>query len=263
MEDAGKMFNDGAAYERIMGQWSRKVGAPFLEWLAVPPGQSWLDVGCGNGAFSEVIQTQAAPLSLTGLDPSEGQIIYARNRTAAQPARFLVGDAQALPFGEAGFDAAVMALVIAFVPDPARAVAELARVTRPGGLVATYMWDLPGGGLPLAPLYRTMKSMGTTLDMPPSAEVSRREALAELWQGAHLQQVETQVIRIAVTFRDFEEFWNTMTPTVGPQAKVMAALDAPVRDELRQRLRASLPTAPDGSIAYESVANAVKGRVPG
>src|SRR5882672_146450 len=129
-----------------MGRWSQRAGEIFLDWLDPPKGLRWLDVGCGNGAFTEVLIDRCAPAAVTAIDPSEGQLAYARTRPAAKLAQFQLGEAQALPFADGSFDAAVMALVIAFVPDPAKAVAELARVVRPGGLVATYMWDMIGGG---------------------------------------------------------------------------------------------------------------------
>ncbi len=173
-------FTDGEAYERLMGRWSGLVGRQFLEWLAVPPGMNWLDAGCGNGAFTEEIATHAAPAAIIGIDPAESQIAYAIKRPGAKPAKFQLGDAQALPFANDSFDAAVTALVIAFIPDPAKAVAELSRVVRPGGWVASYMWDLPGGGLPLQPMYAAMRKMGLSPPLPPSFEFSRREAMQEL-----------------------------------------------------------------------------------
>jgi ubiquinone/menaquinone biosynthesis C-methylase UbiE len=140
MAEAHKLFTDGEAYERMMGRWSRLVGEAFLDWLALPSGLRCLDVGCGNGAFTEVLIARCAPATVSGLDPSEEQIAYARQRPGAKPAEYRVGDALALPFVDGSFDAALMALAIVFVPDPVKAVAEMVRVVRPGGWVATYMW---------------------------------------------------------------------------------------------------------------------------
>jgi ubiquinone/menaquinone biosynthesis C-methylase UbiE len=254
-------FTDGEAYERLMGRWSRMVGGPFLKWLDVPKGLRWLDAGCGNGAFTEEIISHCAPAAVTGIDPSEGQIAYARTRPGTQQADYHIGDAQALPFGNANFDVAVMALAIAFIPDPAKAVAEMVRVARPGGLVATYMWDLPGGGLPLNPVFGALKSMDLAPPQPPSADVSRREALHQLWVNAKLQAVATEVFRISVTFANFDDFWESNALPAGPQGKFIQSLAPAAKADLRQRLRDRLPTSPDGRIAYESFANAVKGRL--
>ena len=131
-------FDDGAAYERMMGVWTRLVGQIFLDWLAPPQNLKWLDVGCGNGAFTELIVERCAPAEVQGIDPSEGQLAFARTRPAARKAEFRLGDAMALPFPAKSFDAAVMALVLVFVPEPAKGVAEMARVVRPGGNLVAF-----------------------------------------------------------------------------------------------------------------------------
>lgn len=133
-------FDDGAAYERYMGKWSQLAGETFLDWLAPKSGLRWLDVGCGNGAFTEMLVERCAPVSVQGIDPSEGQLAYARTRPASRVAQFRQGDAIAQPFPDDTFDAAVMPLVIFFVPDPAKGVAEMARVVCPGGTVTAYAW---------------------------------------------------------------------------------------------------------------------------
>lgn len=165
-----------------MGRWSRFVGRAFLEWLDAPKGLRWLDVGCGNGAFTEELIARCSPATVTGIDPSDDQLAYARKRPGAKTAEFQVGDAQRLPFGNDDFDVAVMALVISFLTEPAQAAAEMTRVVRPGGLVATYMWDSPGGGAPVDPIYVAMESMGMTSVRPPNPTVSRREAMQQLWE---------------------------------------------------------------------------------
>jgi ubiquinone/menaquinone biosynthesis C-methylase UbiE len=260
-EDPTVQFTDGAAYEVLMGRWSRKAGVKFLSWSQIPPGLSWLDVGCGNGAFTEEIISHAAPKAVMGIDPAPAQIDHAKARAAVSSAHFQVGDALNLPVADGQFDVGVMALVIAFLSDPARGVAELKRVVRREGYVATYMWDLPGGGVPLSPFYREMKAMGFPPPMPQSAEISRLAALRDLWQGAGLREVETTVIRIMVHHENFDAFWASNTLPVGPQAERLRALSPAQLAELRHRLHQALPAAPDGGISYESFANAVKGRV--
>src|ERR1051325_509974 len=155
-------FADGAAYERYMGKWSQLAGEAFLDWLAPKSGLRWLDVGCGNGAFTEMLVERCAPASVHGLDPSEGQLAYARTRPAARVAQFRQGDAMALPFPGGAFGPGVMPLVIFFVPDPAAGVAEMARVVCPGGVVTAYAWDMEGGGFPYGTLKEEMRELGVT-----------------------------------------------------------------------------------------------------
>lgn len=261
--NAPKLFSSGDDYELQMGQWSRPVGEQFVAWLDVPAGLRWADVGCGNGAFAQVIFNRARPSFVAGVDPSEGQIDYARKRIGAANAKFDVGDAQNLPFADASFDVSAMALVIAFVPDTARAVAEMKRVTRPGGWVGTYMWDMMAGGVPVRPVYEALRKMGYDPALPPRAEASRREAMQDYWQKAGLQDVETTVIRIDVVHPDFETFWDANSRPSGPQGVVLSKMTDAEKEKARATLRELLPIATDGSIRYESFANAVKGRVPG
>ena len=124
-------FDDGEAYERGMGIWSRRAGEVFLDWLAPASGLAWIDVGCGNGAFTELLVQRCAPREVLGVDPSDAQLRFARERPGAEGAHFREGDALALPFEPGRFDAAVMALVIFFVPEPAKGVAEMMRVVGP------------------------------------------------------------------------------------------------------------------------------------
>jgi SAM-dependent methyltransferase len=263
MSQPENLFNDGAGYERLMGRWSRLAGEVFLDWLDMPKNLRWLDVGCGNGAFTEVLIARCAPLEVMAVDPSDGQLSYARTRPGTKQAQFRIGDAQALPFPDRSFDAVSMALVISFVPEPAKAAAEMARVVRPGGTVATYMWDMPGGGLPLAPISVAMKSMGMAPPTSPGADASRQENLRAVWEKAGLQAVETRVIRIPIAYADFNDFWDSNSVRVGPSGKIINDMSPGAKEQLKAKLREQLPTKPDGRIAYEAFANAVKGRVPG
>jgi SAM-dependent methyltransferase len=253
-------FDDGAAYERMMGTWSRLAGEIFVDWLAPRSGLRWIDIGCGNGAFTELLVERCAPAEVQGIDPSEGQLAFARARPAARVAEFRQGDAEALPFSKDRFDAAVMALVITFVPDPAKGVAEMMRVVCPGGTVATYIWDLFGGGFPLEPIWVEMRAMDVMLPIPPSSDASRMEKLRDLWTGAGLEAVETREITVQRTFADFDDFWTTtMGSSVGQTVATMASGDVEL---LKTRLRARLPPDVAGRITYGAHANAIRGGVP-
>jgi SAM-dependent methyltransferase len=256
-------FDDGAAYERYMGVWSQLTGEAFLDWLAPAAGMRWLDVGCGNGAFTEVLLARGAPSEVIGIDPSQEQLAYARTRAGVAKALFQQGSAMALPFDDASFDVAAMALVITFVPDPQQAVAEMVRVVRPGGMVASYMWDVPGGGLPVEPIHAAMHSLGFPQVLPPGVAVSRLDAMLALWERAGLQAIDSRVIRIPVAYSGFDEFWQSNSVPVGPVGKAINAMAPEARDKLKARLREQLPTRPDGRIVYEAFANAVQGKVPG
>jgi ubiquinone/menaquinone biosynthesis C-methylase UbiE len=253
-------FEDGAAYERMMGTWSRLAGQVFLDWLAPRPGQKWIDVGCGSGAFTELLAEACAPAEVQGIDPSEAQLAFARARPAARVAEFRRGDAMALPFPGNRFDAAVMALVIFFVPDPAKGVGEMVRVVRPGGTVAAYAWDMVGGGFPNEPIMTEMRAMGFTPLLPPSCAASRMQALQDLWAGAGLDAIETREIAVQRTFDDFEDFWTTSITGLNVRP-IIAAMASDDVESLKGRVRERLPADDAGRITYGARANAVKGNV--
>nr|WP_245003694.1 class I SAM-dependent methyltransferase [Bradyrhizobium liaoningense] len=253
-------FDDGAAYEQMMGIWSRFAGEIFLDWLAPPAGLRWIDIGCGNGAFTELLVERCSPLEVQGIDPSAEQLAFARTRPAARVAKFRQGDAMALPFADGSFDAAVMALVLVFVPDPAKGVSEMVRVVVPGGAVVTYMWDM-FGGFPLDPIYDEMKAMGLAATRPPRLDASRMEALRELWAGAGLEDVQTREITVQRTYSSFDEFWaiNLKSPSLRPAIAAMKPADV---ETLIARARARLPADADGRITCSARAHAIRGRRP-
>jgi len=255
-------FTDGKAYEKFMGRWSRIAGRKFLSWLNPPKGLRWIDVGCGNGAFTEELVAHAAPASVTGVDPSEGQISFARSRFTAGNIEFRIGDACALPFADNSFDSASMALVIVFVSDPQKAASELARVVKPGGIAATYMWDMASGGFPHSPLSKALQSLDLPMPSRPNPEAGRRDALLAYWKDAGFTDIDIDVIRIDTVYADAEDYWQSSTMASGPAGNAMSKLTPADKERLKARLREILPAAPDGKIVYPAFANAVKGRAP-
>jgi len=234
----------------------------FLSWLDTPRNLRWLDVGCGNGAFTEEIIARCAPATVMAIDPSDEQLAHARTRLGAKMAQFQVGDAHNLSFSDSTFDVTIMALVLSFLPDPIKAAAELARVTCPGGWVAAYMWDIQGGGSPTTPIYAAIESLGLAAPVRPNPAASRLEAMRQFWEMAGLETIETRGIRIPVSHANFDDFWESNTVPIGPQGKVIAGMSPGTREQLRMRLREQFPAAPDGQILLEPFTNSVKGRVP-
>lgn len=255
------VFEDGAAYEKMMGTWSRIAGDTFIDWLAPPKGLRWIDVGCGNGAFTERLVERCAPSEIHGIDPSDAQLSFARTRPAAKVAQFRQGDAMALPFADNSFDAAVMALVLFFVPDPVKGLSEMIRVVKPGGLIAVYVWDVVGGGMPHAPIGAELRAMGINPARPPSFEVSRMEALQELWSKAGLANIETLVITPQRSFANFDEYWsiNMLGPVIGPTVRDLPAERVA---ELKKRVHAGLQIDASGRVTSGARANAIRGRLP-
>ena len=255
-------FEDGAAYERAMGVWSRPAGEVFLDWIAPPPGLRWLDVGCGNGAFTELLMQRCSPAAAAGVDPSEAQLAYARTRPGARGAEFRQGDAMALPFDENSFDAAAMALVIFFVPEPARGVAEMARVVRPGGIVASYAWDFSSGGFPYGIVQEALRAIGTPPSFPPNMGVEKFESLRALWTDAGLREIETMRIPAERRYESLTDFWESVAGAASLR-DTMASLSPTDFARLKEMVEAQLQIEPDGTVIRRASATAIKGRVPG
>lgn len=254
------VFAAGEKYEPYVGRWSRIVAKDFVDWLALPKGLSWLDVGCGTGALSQTILERAAPKEVFGIDPSAGFIEYAKAHVPG--VTFAVGDARSLEIEPASVDAAVAGLVLNFVPEPDFAIAHMARAVRPGGQVAAYVWDYAGK----MELMRYFWDAAVALD--PAAqelEEGRRfplchpAALEALFTGARLRWIEVHPIDVPTRFRDFDDYWTPFLGGQGPAPTYAMSLGEKRRDALRDRLRERLPVGPDGAIELVARAWAVRG----
>jgi SAM-dependent methyltransferase len=255
----------GAAYEPYVGRWSRLVAREFLAWVGAPQGGRWLDVGCGTGALSQTILELAAPVSVRGIDRSDGFVAYAREHVRDPRASFETGDAQALPVETAAFDAVVSGLMLNFVPKPERAAAELARAARPGGTVAVYVWDYAGKMELIRYFFDAAAALdpaAAELDEGPRFPLCQPGPLAALFEASGLADVETRPIEIATVFRDFDDYWQPFLGGQGPAPSYAVSLSEERQAALRERLRATLPTAADGSIPLVARAWAVRGTRP-
>jgi SAM-dependent methyltransferase len=255
----------GDSYDLYMGRWSRQVAPRFLDWLDAREGGDWLEVGCGTGALSAAILARYKPASLLAIDPSEGFIAKARANVPDARVRFRVGDAQALPAEAASKDAIVSALVLNFVPDRAKALAEMRRVARPGGAIGFYVWDYPGGGIELMNLFwkaaAALDPSARDLTEDKRFPFCTRDGLTDLAKSAGLASVECTPIEVPTVFRDFDDYWRPFTLGAGPAPGYCTSLPPDARERLRTKLHEDLPRAADGSIPLKARAWAVKATV--
>ncbi|HSR71479.1 MAG TPA: class I SAM-dependent methyltransferase [Kiloniellales bacterium] len=262
---ANDLWSSGDAYEPYIGRWSRIVGRHFLDWLAEPPDLRWLDVGCGTGVLSQVVLEHGLASQVLGIDPSDGFIAYARAKEIDPRVNFRLGSADRLPVHDGVFDVAVSGLVLNFLPEPAKGVAEMRRAVRPGGTVAAYVWDYAEG----MQLMRHFWDAAVALD-PAAAELdegkrfplAKAEPLAALFEAGGFQDVETDSVEVETLFADFDDYWTPFLGGAGPAPGYCAGLDPEARAALRERLAETLPIEPDGSIKLMARAWAVRGTVP-
>ncbi|MEP7282852.1 MAG: methyltransferase domain-containing protein [Rubrivivax sp.] len=261
-DQASDPWQQGSPYERYIGRWSRLIAPRFIDWLGVPPGRRWVDVGCGTGALSAAIVERAAPASLTGVDPSDGFLATARAHVDP-PAQFVSGSATALPLPDRSADAVVSGLVLNFVPDTAAALAEMQRVAGAGATIAAYVWDY-GGRMQLIRHFwveaLALDPAAAALDEATRFPLCRADALRLAFEASGLQAVEVEAIEVDTPFADFDDFWSPFLGGQGPAPAYVAALDPARRTRLREALRARLPVAADGSIRLVARAWAVRAR---
>ena len=252
----------GNAYDPYVGRWSRLVARVFLDWLAVAPGSHWLDVGCGTGALTQTILQRTQPATVKGLDQSEGFLAFARELTHDPRAFFDVADAQSLPESSETYSAVVSGLVLNFIPQPAQALREMVRVVRSGGVVAVYVWDYASKMQLMRHFWNAAVALDPTaiaLDEGRRFPLCQAKPLKELFLNGGLKEVEVQAIDISTDFKDFEDYWLPFLGGQGAAPSYTLSLSEERRIALRERLRASLPFALDGSIPLVARAWAVRG----
>lgn len=265
MTETRVAFEDGDAYDRYMGRWSRAIGERFLEWLDPPRNCQWLDVGCGTGAFTQLIIDRAAPGKVIGVDPSPAQVEHSKRKVPAPQADFRAGSALDLPFGAGEFDVVVSALVIHFLPDRSKGLREMLRVTRPGGIVGGYTWRRSStiNDAPYGPLARGVTDIVGDVMLSPTVPEAMPDGLLATLTEAGYRNIDVTTIEASQTFRDFEDYWTSQTGTFPhPVAKSAAALSGHERDRLRDMVRTALPAAADGTITYSARCTAFKARAP-
>ncbi|MDF3073577.1 MAG: class SAM-dependent methyltransferase [Alphaproteobacteria bacterium] len=254
----------GDSYDAFMGRWSRRIAPQFLDWLAIPAGREWIEIGCGTGALSAAILSKADPKSLIAIDPSQGFIDKARANVTDARVDFRVGDAQEISAPNASRDVAVAALALNFVPDRPKALAEMKRVLRPNGMLGFYVWDYPGGG---QEFIRAFWRAATALDSSAQEfnETKRfpyctPDGLRDLTQSADFSVVEIAALETPTVFKDFADYWHPFILGAGPAPGYCTKLAPDARERLREKLERELPREADGSISMRARAWGVKAR---
>ena len=256
-------WTDGDAYERYVGRWSRRVAPRFLAWLEAPSGARWLDLGSGTGALTAQILGDCAPKSILGVEPSEGFLKLARQQVTDSRATFVQGAGDRIPSGDGSVDVAVAGLVMNFIPDPSKAMAELSRCIAPGGKIAAYVWDYAGH----MQLMRHFWDAAVALNPAARDKVEstrfplcRPGPLRLLFESAGLRDVSVDALDIPTPFANFNDYWEPFLSGVAPAPGYCMSLDEASRNALKTRLQKALPTDEDGMILLAARAWAVKGR---
>ena len=253
----------GSPYEQYIGRWSRRVAPLFLDWIGLPAGRRWLDVGCGTGALCAAILDRCAPASVSGLEPSEGFMATAA-ANLGERVTLHRGSATAIPLPDASVDAAVAALVLNFVPDPRAGLAEMKRVAVGGGVVAAYVWDYAAGMELIRHFWDAaveLNPAASALDEGVRFPLCHPDALQALFADAKLTGIEVTPLDVATPFSGFDDYWRPFEGGQGPAPAYAMSLDEGARARLRDRLRARVPVAADGSVAMTARAWAVRGNV--
>jgi SAM-dependent methyltransferase len=244
------------AYDRFMGRYSVRLAPSFADFAGVAPGQSVVDVGCGPGALTTELVQRLGSTAVAAVDPSEQFVTAARERHPGVDVQHAA--AEELPFADDEFDAALAQLVVHFMADPGRGLAEMARVTHQGGVVAACVWDHAGGQTPLAPFWDAVHELDPDAMDESQMAGGRDGHIAELLTDIGLRQVERTALPVSVEHATFEEWWEPFTLGVGPAGTYLTSVDPDGREELRERCRERLGPGP---FALESRAWTARGSV--
>ena len=257
-------WGSAGPYERYVGRWSRAVAREFLAWIFVPAGAAWADVGCGTGALVEGILAQCEPKSIAGVDKANGFVSAARQNVADPRVTFDTADAAALPWDTDTFDVTVSGLVLNFVPDHKAMASEMARVTRPGGKVAAYVWDYERGMEMMRHFWDAAIAISpddSKLDQAERFPICQPEPLQALFRDIGLREVSCRALDIPTVFRSFDDYWDPFLGKQGAAPTYLASLDEPTQERIRTVLKSRLAPSADGTIALTARAWAVQGIV--
>jgi len=258
-------WNSGQPYQRFMGRWSQQIGELFLDTLGPAGGLRWLDVGCGTGVLSDLVGRRANPLELLGIDPSEAFVAHATRNAQGMPRlRFEVAGVDSIPAASAYFDVAVSGLALNFFPDPVAGLREIARVVKPGGEVAIYVWDYSDRMQMLRHFWDAAVALNPEalpLDEQVRFPICHPDGLQTAFDEAGLQVVDVRRLEAEAHFADFDDYWEPFLGGVGPAPAYVASLDSAGQAQLRHVLQETLPIQPDGSIPLISGAWMIRGLV--
>jgi SAM-dependent methyltransferase len=230
------------AYDRFMGRYSMQLGPQLAQLAEVREGQRVLDVGCGPGALTGELVRLVGADAVAAVDPSVAFVAAAKERHPRVDVRR--APAEQLPFEDGAFDATLAQLVVHFLADPVAGLREMARVTRPGGVVAACVWDHAGGRTPLGVFWQAALELDPGTHDESQLAGAREGQLTELFAAAGLRAVQETTVTASAQFAAFDEWWEPLTHGVGPAGAHVQSLTEGARDALRERCRELLPAAP-------------------